>query len=118
MSSQTYTRIYLQERPTGDITATTFNSESLPLSSLEPADGQVLVKAHWLSLDPAMRGWINDSRSYIPPVQIGETMRAGGLATVIKAGPGSALAPGDMISGRTGWAEYALLREAEVQKIE
>ena len=45
----------------------------------EPADGQVLVKVLQLSLDPAMRGWMNEGRSYIPPVGIGEVMRAGGV---------------------------------------
>lgn len=46
----------------------------------EPADAQVLVKVLQLSLDPAMRGWMNEGRSYIPPVGIGEVMRAGGKA--------------------------------------
>ena len=45
----------------------------------EPNDGEVLVRAHYLSLDPAMRGWMNDVRSYIAPVGLGEVMRAGGL---------------------------------------
>jgi hypothetical protein len=46
----------------------------------EPAEGGVLVKTLALSLDPAMRGWMNEGKSYIPPVGIGEVMRAGGVA--------------------------------------
>ena len=49
----------------------------------EPADGTVLVKTLALSLDPAMRGWLNEGKSYIPPVGIGEVMRAGGIGRVI-----------------------------------
>ncbi len=49
----------------------------------EPNDGEVLVKVLYLSLDPAMRGWMNEGKSYIPPVGIGEVMRAGGVGRVI-----------------------------------
>jgi hypothetical protein len=49
----------------------------------EPAEGGVLVKTLALSLDPAMRGWMNEGKSYIPPVGIGEVMRAGGVGTVV-----------------------------------
>jgi NADPH-dependent curcumin reductase CurA len=74
MVPSTYTRIYLQERPKKDITPTTFKSEKLPLSSLTEklGKGQSLVQVTWLSLDPAMRGYLNDTRSYLPPVKIGE----------------------------------------------
>ena len=49
----------------------------------EPADGQFLVELEYLSLDPAMRGWMNEARSYVPPVGIGEVMRAGGIGRVV-----------------------------------
>ena len=49
----------------------------------EPADGQFLVALEYLSLDPAMRGWMNEGRSYVPPVGIGEVMRAGGIGRVV-----------------------------------
>jgi NADPH-dependent curcumin reductase CurA len=48
-------------------------------------EGEVLVKTLYLSLDPAMRGWMNEGRSYIKPVEIGEVMRAGGVGEVVKA---------------------------------
>lgn len=67
----TYKRIVLNSRPLGDIEPDTFRTETLPFN-LTPGDGEVLVQVSWLSLDPAMRGYIKDVRSYLPPVQIGE----------------------------------------------
>jgi NADPH-dependent curcumin reductase CurA len=101
MAQSNYTRIVLQERPITNIVPTTFRSEVLPLD-LEPKDAQVLVKVNWLSLDPAMRGWLRDARSYIPPVQIGEVMRAIGLGTVVKTGSGSQFEKGDMVQATFG----------------
>ncbi|EPQ54095.1 NAD P-binding protein [Gloeophyllum trabeum ATCC 11539] len=115
----TYTRIVLQERPgAGDITPTTFRTESLPLAGLAPNAGELLVQVHWLSLDPAMRGWLNDARSYVPPVQIGEVMRAAGLGTVVQAGEGAAFRAGDLVRGTFGWTEYAVMKAKAVEKIE
>lgn len=55
------------------------------MTSLTPSKPtEVLVRVDYISIDPAMRGWLNDTRSYIPPVQIGETMRAQGVGTVVK----------------------------------
>jgi len=48
-----------------------------------PAEGQVLVRNHFISLDPAMRGWMNDARSYVPPVGLGDVMRAGAVGEVV-----------------------------------
>jgi NADPH-dependent curcumin reductase len=74
----------------------------------EPGDGEVLVKVRYLSLDPAMRGWMNDARSYLPPVGIGEVMRAGGCGEVV-ASQHPGFQPGDHVSGVTGAQEYAVL---------
>jgi NADPH-dependent curcumin reductase len=83
----------------------------------DPADGEVLVKVKYLSLDPAMRGWMNDARSYIPPVGIGEVMRAGGCGEVIASRhPG--FEPGDHVTGITGIQEYAVLGGDAVIKID
>lgn len=72
MSSSTYTRFVLNERPKGPIVPNTFRIEKIPLSALKPGRKQVLIQATWLSLDPAMRGYLNDAPSYVPPVKIGE----------------------------------------------
>lgn len=73
MAPQTYKRIVLNSRPEGDFEPDTFRTEVLPFTSLgSPGEQQVLVQCTWLSLDPAMRGYVRDTRSYLPPVQIGE----------------------------------------------
>ena len=73
----------------------------------DPGPGEVLVKTLYLSLDPAMRGWMNEGRSYIAPVGIGEVMRAGGAGRVI-ASQNPAFAVGDHVTGVLGAQEYAL----------
>lgn len=94
------TQIVLSNRPTGPITSTTFSVAHIPIPDL--ASGDVLLRVDWLSLDPAMRGWLNDSRSYVPPVQIGEKMRAQGLGTVVKTGESSNFQVGDTVVGLVG----------------
>ena len=71
----------------------------------EPGEGGVLVKVLALSLDPAMRGWMNEGKSYIPPVGIGEVMRAGGIGQVV-ASKNPAFAVGDHVTGSPGVQEY------------
>ncbi|EPQ29978.1 uncharacterized protein PFL1_02651 [Pseudozyma flocculosa PF-1] len=106
-------KIVLRQRPEARVISTlgqgdsTFEyvTEKLP-SVAEVKDGHVLIRVEHVSLDPAMRGWLRDARSYIPPVQIGEVMRAGGVGTVVASKfPG--LQPGDQVSGTLGWQEYA-----------
>ena len=80
----------------------------------------MLVKVLQLSLDPAMRGWMNEGRSYIPPVGIGEVMRAIGVGNVI-ALRNTAFALGDMVAGGCGIQEYCLVEDAkraELNKID
>ncbi len=73
----------------------------------EPGDGEFLVRTEYISLDPAMRGWMNDARSYIRPVRIGEIMRAAALGSVIASNhPGFAV--GDHVTGTFGVQEYAV----------
>ena len=74
----------------------------------EPADGQVLVKVLQLSLDPAMRGWMNEGKSYIPPVAIGEVMRARGVGRVV-ASRHPQFAVGEHVAGLFGIQEYCLV---------
>ena len=67
-----YKTIVLNSRPLTDIEPDTFRTETHPRSELKPGKGEALVQCTWLSLDPAMRGYIRDTRSYLPPVKIGE----------------------------------------------
>jgi NADPH-dependent curcumin reductase CurA len=83
----------------------------------EPADGQVLVKVLYISLDPAMRGWMNEGRSYIPPVGIGDVMRALAAGRVI-ASKHERLAVGDLVTGLLGVQEYALASGDAVLKVD
>lgn len=74
-------QLRLAKRPVGLPTVDTWDLVSSPIPSID--EGQVLIQQMYISLDPAMRGWLNDARSYIPPVQIGEVMRAGSVGKVI-----------------------------------
>jgi NADPH-dependent curcumin reductase CurA len=73
----------------------------------DPADGQLLVRVRYISLDPAMRGWMNEGKSYIRPVQIGEVMRAGAVGEVL-ASRNPAFKAGDFVGGSFGVQEYAV----------
>ncbi len=100
----------LAARPVGLPKASDWNLTTEPVG--EPAEGQVLVKVLQLSLDPAMRGWMNEGRSYIPPVGIGEVMRAIGVGKVI-ASKNPAFAAGEMVAGGFGIQEYCLVEDAK-----
>jgi NADPH-dependent curcumin reductase CurA len=98
----------LAARPVGLAKASDWNMTTEPVA--DPADGQVLVKVLQLSLDPAMRGWMNEGRSYIPPVGIGEVMRAGGIGKVI-ASKSPGFSAGDLVAGGFGIQEYCLVTD-------
>jgi len=72
----------------------------------ELSDGQVLIQNHYISLDPAMRGWMNDMPSYIPPVALGDVMRAGSIGKVIKVNNHSVYKVGDVLTGWGGVQQY------------
>ena len=73
----------------------------------ELGDGEVLVKVAYISLDPAMRAWMNEQKSYIEPVAIGDVMRAGGVGQVVQS-RNAKFAPGDRVVGVFGVQEYAI----------
>ena len=93
----------LAARPVGLPKDSDWKQTTEPLREL--ADGEILVKVLYLSLDPAMRGWMNEGKSYIPPVGIGEVMRAGGIGKVV-ASTSPKFAVGDFVSGGTGVQQY------------
>lgn len=90
--------VRLIARPTGEAGRSDFTFADEPIPALD--DGQLLVKIRYLSLDPAMRGWMNDAKSYIAPVALGDVMRAGGVGEVI-ASNNPKFAVGDHVSGMT-----------------
>jgi NADPH-dependent curcumin reductase CurA len=83
----------------------------------EPGDGEFLVRVLYLSLDPAMRGWMNEGKSYVPPVEIGEVMRAGGVGRVV-ASRHPDFAVGDHLTGMFGVQEYCLSNGRAVTKVD
>ena len=105
----------LDARPVGMLKASDweYTEEALP----EPADGEVLVKILYISLDPAMRGWCNEGRSYIPPVGIGDVMRALAAGEVI-ASKHPDFAAGDHVTGLLGVQEYAVANGAALVKVD
>ncbi|WP_225782526.1 NADP-dependent oxidoreductase [Xenophilus sp. Marseille-Q4582] len=103
----------LASRPQGAATRENFRLQESPVT--EPGEGGVLVKTLMLSLDPAMRGWMNEGRSYIPPVGIGEVMRAGGVGRVV-ASKNPGFAEGDVVYGTLGVQDYALVAADEVKR--
>ena len=108
-------QVRLAARPSGMPTRAdwSYTEEAVP----EPAEGQVLVRVEFLSLDPAMRGWMNEGKSYIRPVAIGEIMRAGGAGTVL-ASKHPAFTAGDPVVGGFGVQEYALSDGKGLQKVD
>jgi NADPH-dependent curcumin reductase len=105
----------LAARPTGLVGREHFDYVEEPVPAL--VDGQVLVKILYVSLDPAMRGWMSEGRSYIPPVQIGEVMRAGTVGVVAES-KSERFAPGDHVTSWLGVQEYAVCDENAVFKID
>jgi NADPH-dependent curcumin reductase CurA len=108
-------QVRLAARPVGLPKHSDWDHTEEPVS--DPGDGEVLIRVKYLSLDPAMRGWMNDARSYMPPVGLGDVMRAGGCGEVVASGhPG--FEPGDHVTGVTGIQEYATLSGDALIKVD
>jgi hypothetical protein len=105
-------QIRLASRPVGLPTAANWSHTTEAVA--EPAEGGVVLKTLALSLDPAMRGWMNEGKSYIPPVGIGEVMRAGGVGRVI-ASKNERYAVGDYVSAGFGVQEYVTLAKDQMR---
>jgi len=93
----------LKSRPSGAIQTDTFEWRQGKIPT--PTDGEILVRNLWLSFDPTQRGWLNDVKSYVPPVAIGEPMRAAAVGQVIESNRAD-FKPGDLVRGTFGWQDY------------
>jgi NADPH-dependent curcumin reductase CurA len=111
----TYRRIVLASRPTGAVTPANFGLVETPVPAC--GDGQVLVRNHWLSLDPYMRGRMNDAKSYAAPQPLGETM-IGGTAGEVVESRHPKFAPGDRVVGYLGWSEMGLSDGTGLMKVD
>ena len=113
LTTLTNHQIRLASRPVGLPTRNNWQSTSEPV--VEPGAGGVLVKTLYLSLDPAMRGWMNEGKSYIPPVAIGAVMRAGGVGQVV-ASNNPDFAVGDYVNAGLDVQEYCLIAQENIKR--
>lgn len=108
-------QLIFKKRPVGEPDADTWAIESNPI--LEPEDDEVLIEQHFVSLDPAMRGWMNEGKSYIEPVAIGDLMRAGSIGKVIKSNS-SKFKVGDSLTGWGGVQQYVVTKGDNWHKVD
>lgn len=97
-------QIILKKRPVGMPEADTWALVENDVTSLKK--GEIRIENHYVSLDPAMRGWMNEGKSYIPPVAIDEVMRAGNIGVVIESKENSEFNVGDVLTGWGGVQQY------------
>ncbi|WEN16728.1 NADP-dependent oxidoreductase [Rhodanobacter sp. AS-Z3] len=107
--------IVLNSRPVGAPTADNFRLRETPLP--EPADGQLLLRTLYLSLDPYMRGRMNDAKSYAEPVAIGDVM-VGGTVSRVQASRHPDFKEGDLVLGFSGWQDHALSDGSGLSKLD
>ena len=107
--------VRLANRPFGLLSDDVFEIQDEAVA--EPAEGQILVKSEYVSLDPAMRGWLNEGKSYVPPVAIGEVMR-GFAAGHVSASRNANFKEGDAVSGLLGVQTHALSDGRGVTKVD
>jgi NADPH-dependent curcumin reductase len=109
------TQILLASRPDGWPTEANFRINEAPIP--EPKDGEFLVRVQWLSLDPYMRGRMNDTKSYAAKAEIGEVMIGGAIGEVVTS-KNATFHVGDFLVGSFGWQEYAVSRGAGTLKVD
>ena len=107
--------IRLKSRPVGEPTAANFELATVTLP--DPGAGEVQVRNTWMTVDPYMRGRMNDVRSYVPPFQIGEALQGGAVGEVIASNDPS-LKAGDLVQSFLGWREAFNAPAGVVQKLE
>lgn len=101
-------QLTLVRRPGGLVEADDFALVTTPVPT--PAEGEAVIRTVYLSIDPTVRTWISEARSYFPPVQLGEVVRCPGVGVVVEtAGEGFAI--GDPVYTLTGWQDYAIVRD-------
>lgn len=113
--SNTYRRIALASRPRGWVVPENFRLETLPIPSLGP--DEVLVRNHYLSLDPYMRGRMNEGKSYAQPQEIGATMIGATVGEVV-ASHHPAFTVGSHVRGMLGWSEFGVVNGKALERID
>lgn len=113
MTSLTDRYVALTSRPKGVPEAHHFEVRESDVPDL--AEGQILIRNHYWSVDPAMRGWVNDAPNYLPPVEIGAAMRSFAVGEVA-ASRHPDYAEGDVVTGMFGWRRYSVMDGAQVDR--
>lgn len=108
-------RIVLARRPKGKVTEEVFRLEEVPIE--QPGEGQILVRNRYLSIDPYMRGRLDEARSYATPQALNEVMTGGCVATVL-ASNHPRFAVGDTVVGQFGWQHYAVSDGKAVRRVD
>ena len=114
MSEQSNRRIVLAQRPSGMVDDSTVRLEESERP--EPGPGEVLARVRYISIDPTIRTWMDDAPGYLPPIGLGEVVRAAGVAEVVE-GDAEGLSAGDLVFGMPGWQEYVLASPGAWQKL-
>jgi NADPH-dependent curcumin reductase CurA len=105
---------HLKSRPNGVPTHENFELKELKLP--EVGEGQVRVRNRWLSVDPYMRGRMNDVKSYVPPFEVGEPMDGGAVGEIVES-KAEGFAPGDLVQHMSGWRDEAVIQARTVNKL-
>jgi NADPH-dependent curcumin reductase CurA len=105
---------HLKSRPNGVPTHENFELKELSLP--EVGEGQVRVRNRWLSVDPYMRGRMNDVKSYVPPFEVGEPMDGGAVGEIVES-KAEGFAPGDLVQHMSGWRDEAVIPARTVNKL-
>jgi NADPH-dependent curcumin reductase len=108
-------QVLLASRPQGPVTEHNFKVVEAPVGT--PGAGEVLVRNEWLSLDPYMRGRMNDAKSYVPPAQIGDVMVGQTTGEVVESRDAN-FQPGDKVLTHLGWQLYGVAKANELTKID
>src|SRR3954471_15159394 len=101
-------QILLRRRPIGLVKPD--DTELVTGRAAAPADGEALVRMTYVGIDAAARTWLNDQPGYLPPVQLGEVIRAAGIGEVVESRC-DAYSVGDVVTTLSGFQEYAIVRD-------
>jgi NADPH-dependent curcumin reductase CurA len=108
-------RLLLKSRPSGIAGPEHFEADVQPVRL--PEVGELLLESVYISIDPAMRVWVSENPGYVPPVELGTPMRAGGIGRVLASGHPD-FQPGDFVNARLGWQSHPTVRAADSQKLD
>jgi len=108
-------QIVLKNRPTGTPTHADFEVVNVPVGELEA--GEILIKTNYISVDPYLRGRMNEGKSYVPPFELNEMITSGIIGQVVES-QSNRFTKGDVVLGSLGWQEYTIAKENTVRKID